>query len=224
MEGLELEPGVRWDFPSVLSPSPPYWGWSLIPSHWSRNSKLALFLLSVCFPLSPHQESCPGQWGVGCWSKGSPCGLSAHVSFRQRSKLSPMHCLFWYLQLFPSLCIGATSGASFLCPPQLITAPSLGSPCPVVEPQHRAGRAHGDFWHISGYEMYWSSCLQRSGLLQIHCLSNCQQWPPLPHRFYPQNGSPLCPMAFFSTVMAIPDPVPCCDVEWAGPEHLLILG
>lgn len=102
-----------------------------------------------------------------------------------------MHCLFWRLQLFPSLCIGAASGARSLCPSQLITVPSLGSPCPVVEAQHRAGRAHMDSWHISGCEMYWSSCLQRSGLLQIHCLSNCQQWPPLPHRFYPRNVSPL---------------------------------
>ena len=54
MEGLELEPGMRSDVPSVQWPLLPYQGRGLIPSCWNRSQEgrpeLALFSLSVFFP------------------------------------------------------------------------------------------------------------------------------------------------------------------------------
>ena len=65
--------------------------------------KLALFPLSVCFPLSPHKDPCSREGE--CWSKAIPCGLSAPFSSRQISEPSlnfdTLLCRFQ--QLFPSL-------------------------------------------------------------------------------------------------------------------------
>lgn len=61
-----------------------------------------------------------------------------------------MHCLCRCLQLFPFLCSEAASGASLLCPSQLITALSLRHLCLAVEPHCRADRVHLDSQHIQG--------------------------------------------------------------------------
>ena len=92
MEGLELEPGVWWDFPSAQWPSLPYWRWGLIPSCWRRSCEgwpeLALFPLSVCFSLSPHWDPCP-RAGEG-QSKWGSCELLVCIGHRQRSNALPV--------------------------------------------------------------------------------------------------------------------------------------
>ena len=44
VEGLELVPGVRWDFLSVQWPSLPCQGWGLIPSCWAETLRIRLEL------------------------------------------------------------------------------------------------------------------------------------------------------------------------------------
>ena len=79
-----------------------------------------------------------------------------------------------------------------LCSSQLITAPSLHYPCPPVESLHSAGRAHMASYHILGGELWYSSHLQRSGLLLRHHVSKCKQQLPPPHPGSTPRPGRLC--------------------------------
>lgn len=55
VQGLELELGMRWDFPSAQWPPMPYWGWDLVPYSWSWSPQGWALVGSVPFKwkLSP---------------------------------------------------------------------------------------------------------------------------------------------------------------------------
>ena len=73
MEGLELELGVKQDFPSAQWPSLPYWGWDLAPR---VRPELALFSVRVCFPCSLHWEPCCR--GRGAEARGPVQAVGTH--------------------------------------------------------------------------------------------------------------------------------------------------
>lgn len=78
MERLELEPGMRWDFPFAQWPSLSYMGQGLIPSFWSKSPKVWAQAGSKCiFLLSLHWDSCPRE--RQSLSKWGPRRVSAHV-------------------------------------------------------------------------------------------------------------------------------------------------
>ena len=152
MEGLEREVGVRWVSPSAQWLSEHYQSWGLLPSCWSVSLKGQALAGSVpfkCVFLSPCTGTLASEWGSGDPSGDhwGPCGLLAHVSHRQRSKLSLMCCLHRHPQLFPSLSSNAAYGASPLCPSQLITASSLHCPS-------RAGGSCMESQHVLGAELW----------------------------------------------------------------------
>ena len=124
MEWVELELGVKWKLLSIQ--------WSFIAllglesdpkmlelKALTVGSKWMLLLLPVLEPLR--------QKGV-LLKQRDPCMLSAHVRWRQRSKFSPVSCLCRSRQLFPLFCSDTTC-VQFPFVSQLITAPSLHSPC-----------------------------------------------------------------------------------------------
>ena len=115
------------------------------------STELALFYLSVCFPLSRNWDACPRSGER--WSKWGSCRLLDHVSWRQKSELPPTCCcLSKRPRLFSSLYSDAASRASPLCPSQPISAPGLHGLSPVVGPHHKAGgptRTLGMCWEVS---------------------------------------------------------------------------
>ena len=190
--------------------------WGLIPGCWSISPevqpKLALFPLRVCFPLSQHQDTCLRE--EECWSMWGQWKLLACVRHRGRSGLSPMCCLCRYQYLFPSLQTDATLDLSPLCPSQPITAASL--PCLTLLWSHIAGCSE-PAWTLSTYwdvscggvatfrDLECSWCTARvSANNSCHCSTQA-----LPQELV----TPVSHGRDFSSVMAAPDPVLCCDME-----------
>ena len=83
----------------------------------------------------------------------------------------------------------AASGASPLCPSQLISAPSLCHSPPVWRPT--PGQV-GPAWTLCAYLCCRGRC-QRSGRLLGQRLTEHQQWPPTP-RLHSGTGSPCVPL------------------------------
>ena len=134
---LELAQGMRQDSCLLSGHHHPVRGgvWSQVAGAETLRAKpeLASFPLGVWFSLSPHEDLSPR--GGECWNKWGLCmdrGL--------------MRCLCRCLQLSPFTALGASP----LCPSQLITAPCLHCPWPVMEPLCRTGRTLVDSQHVSG--------------------------------------------------------------------------
>lgn len=125
-----------------------YCSWQLVPDVWGMSftallgtgsepkllelkfwlwAMLVLVPLSLCFLLSYHQDICPSV--RECWSKWSPCRLSAHLGHRGLSwavlDVLPVHVLIVVsLGLF-----WCKFRASSLCPSQLMTNSSCLVDC-----------------------------------------------------------------------------------------------
>ena len=141
MECLELELVVRWDF-STQWLSLPYWGWGLILSVSRRSPEDQAWVGTVPFKCVFSPLPVPGN---PCPRRGSAEISGAHVdsllSLAENGGLSYLQC--------PAC---ADAHIYYSCSTQMhpwlqvlfVTAHSLLWPCPVVEPHHRAGRAHMD--------------------------------------------------------------------------------
>ena len=71
------------------------------------------------------------------------------------------------------------------------------------------------------WELKHTRCRQRSGLLLWCDLSQCRQWPPLPHLDHTLGPWAICVhRRDFSQYLSALDPVPSCGVEWEGPRCL----
>ena len=141
---------MKQGFLSPRWPLLPYQGQCLILSCWSRSPEIqpqaGSCSLQVCaFPL-PTPGSLPQRWSM--LKQGGMCGLSAHVSHRQMSKLPLIHCLCRHQKLFPLPCSDTALGPSPLCLSQPITPHSLCCPSPIVDLHLKAGRTYMDSWHV----------------------------------------------------------------------------
>lgn len=117
----------------------------------------------MCFSFSPHQDLCP---------RGG--NAEAREAYAQIA-VPQATCV--------DICGSAqtVSVVSQHCLSESVIAVCLCHPCPVVELLPRADRACMDSWHLSGGELWWSSCHQRPGWLLRHSLRKCPQWPPPSH-------------------------------------------
>ena len=153
---------------------------------------LALFPLSVCFPLSQHQDPCPRgggaqKQGVPLWALCScwPQTVAQDVSYALAVQ-APATVSITPLRHsgFKSL----LSLTAYHCPQPL-------SPLPCLEPHCRASLPHVDSQHISGCELWWSGQHQSPGLLLMCCLSKASTMATVtPPRCCPRM-EPLLPSA-----------------------------
>ena len=159
MEGLELELSVRGDFCSSQRLSSSYQGQGLVPSSWSRSSKVRADLpFKRVFSLLPRART--------FWSIWGPCGLLAHVGVdRGPSCLWCALCRHLQLSFPPRRCrLGykcRLSVTASQCPQPLLPMPCFGSTLQgrrgphglwtcitgwAVEEQHRQNL--GCFWYV----------------------------------------------------------------------------
>ena len=193
------------------------WVWSQVARAEALRvgPELALFPLSVCFPLSLHQDPCPREGE--CWSKWGPCELLAHVHCRRISELSQRCCLRRHPHLFSLLLLDAALGAKSLlsltadhCP-----QPPPLPPCPGAALWGRWGACR----LLVGTEG-WAVVEQPSEVWAalVKASNGC---------CHPIQALPLVGVAsvshslIFSQAVSTPDPVLHCDAEWMGQECLL---
>ena len=127
-----------------------------------------VLLFKGLFSAFPTLWPLPQQGVVGGWGYVETSG--AYAGSRQRSKWSSVSCLCRWPRLVFLTPPDSASGASPLCPTQLITAAHLCHPCLVVGLCCGAGGTGKDSQHTSVGELWWSGCCQRSGPSLVHCL------------------------------------------------------
>ena len=127
-----------------------------------------VLLFKGLFSAFPTLWPLPQQGVVGGWGYVETSG--AYAGSRQRSKWSSVSCLCRWPRLVFLTPPDPASGASPLCPTQLITAAHLCHPCLVVGLHCGAGGTGKDSQHTSVGELWWSGCCQRSGPSLVHCL------------------------------------------------------
>ena len=137
------------------------------------------WLCSFFFPASPHQELCPR--AGKCWSKWGPCRLSAHVINSSANCIRYVACS-GFCSGFPHSSQDKPWVQVHPVPQRWSTVPRLCHTHPVLKPHCRTGYACVYSQSIPGWELWWRSGSQRFGLLQMRCLSSCQQYslPPQP--------------------------------------------
>lgn len=160
--------------------------------------------------LSPHCDPCLSKvlWGTGGMYKQMGPVLAPDRGLSGLQWAACVDDCGW----FSSFHSDSASGASPLCPTQLITAAHLCHPYLVVGLHCGAVGTDKDSQHTSVGELWRSGCCQRSGLSLVHCLICANPACLHPLKFFFRPGDLCVHGHIFVLVMTAPYPVLLCDM------------
>ena len=184
----EPRAGARCECSFLSAKWPPllYWGWDLIPSCWSKSPEGWVGLSWLCsfffFSLPLHTRNFAPEQG-SAEVNGARAGSRLMSSMAVQTVSDMFHvqasAVVFLVPLRTSLDCKSTLSLT-----NDWLFPGSATIHPVLTPHCRTGYACVYSQSIPGCELWWRSGSQRFGLLQMHCLSRCQQYslPPQPGR------------------------------------------
>lgn len=152
------------------------------------------------------------------------CILWIRIIYRQRSELPPLYCLYKGQTCFSALLRHNLWCKCLFFPHIWSLLPVSCHPCSIIEQYSRQVCCIQLYLYklsvCTRHYLWLSSHHQKSGQPLRHYLRKCQQWLLLlhPDTTWDWAASTSSGQIFFQ-VVAVPDQVQCCDIEWTWLEH-----